>query len=158
KEILGIFEKSMRNVVKKRLKKNNGDSVTLAFDKGIKETHIGVNVTNDANGKEETIEADYVLVTVRRNTNTYEIDFDTVGVEVDKKSLIKFDKQCRTNLKNIYAIGDIVDGLPLAHKASYEGKVAAEAISGKKTEIDYIGMPAVVFSDPEMASVGYTEQ
>src|SRR5699024_12167246 len=65
---------------------------------------------------------------------------------------------CRTNVKNIYAIGDIVDGLPLAHKASYEGKVAAEAISGKKTEIDYIGMPAVVFSDHEMASVGYTEQ
>src|SRR5699024_10392778 len=65
---------------------------------------------------------------------------------------------CRTNVKNIYAIGDIVDGLPLAQKAAYEGKVAAEAISGKKTEIDYIGMPAVVFSDPEMASVGYTEQ
>src|SRR5699024_6769716 len=80
------------------------------------------------------------------------------GVEVDDKGLIKIDKQCRTNVKNIYAIGDIVDGLPLAHKASYEGKVAAEAISGKKTEIDYIGMPAVVFSDPEMASVGYTEQ
>src|SRR5699024_12249936 len=78
--------------------------------------------------------------------------------EVDDKGLIKIDKQCRTNVKNIYAIGDIVDGLPLAHKASYEGKVAAEAISGKKTEIDYIGMPAVVFSDPEMASVGYTEQ
>src|SRR5699024_5621665 len=76
----------------------------------------------------------------------------------DDKGLIKIDKQCRTNVKNIYAIGDIVDGLPLAHKASYEGKVAAEAISGKKTEIDYIGMPAVVFSDPEMASVGYTEQ
>src|SRR5699024_450545 len=76
----------------------------------------------------------------------------------DDKGLIKIDKQCRTNVKNIYAIGDIVDGLPLAHKASYEGKVAAEAISGKKTVIDYIGMPAVVFSDHEMASVGYTEQ
>src|SRR5699024_413364 len=153
KEILGTFEKSMTNVVKKRLKKNNVDIVTSAFAKGVKETDKGVKVTYEANGKEETIEADYVLVTVGRKPNTQEI-----GLEVDDKGLIKIDKQCRTNVKNIYAIGDIVDGLPLAHKASYEGKVAAEAISGKKTEIDYIGMPAVVFSDPEMASVGYTEQ
>ena len=58
---------------------------------------------------------------------------------------------------NIYAIGDIVPGPPLAHKASYEGKVAAEAIAGHASEIDYLGIPAVVFSDPELASVGYTE-
>src|SRR5699024_12403419 len=70
----------------------------------------------------------------------------------------KIDKQCRTNIDNIYAIGDIVAGPPLAHKASYEAKVAAEAISGKKTEIDYMGIPAVAFTDPELASVGYTEQ
>lgn len=158
KEILGTFEKSMTNVVKKRLKKNNVDIVTSAFAKGVKETDKGVKVTYEANGKEETIEADYVLVTVGRKPNTQEIGLEQVGVEVDDKGLIKIDKQCRTNVKNIYAIGDIVDGLPLAHKASYEGKVAAEAISSKKTEIDYIGMPAVVFSDPEMASVGYTEQ
>src|SRR5699024_12653574 len=79
-------------------------------------------------GKEETIEADYVLVTVGRKPNTQEIGLEQVGVEVDDKGLIKIDKQCRTNVKNIYAIGDIVDGLPLAHKASYEGKVAAEEI------------------------------
>src|SRR5690625_5013356 len=71
---------------------------------------------------------------------------------------MNIDKQGRTNIDNIDAIGDIVAGVPLAHKASYEGKVAAEAISGQKSEIDYIGMPAVVFSDPEMASVGYTER
>ena len=59
---------------------------------------------------------------------------------------------------NIYAIGDIVAGPPLAHKASYEGKVAAEVIAGEKSEIDYLGIPAVVFSDPELASVGYTEE
>lgn len=74
------------------------------------------------------------------------------------KGLIEIDNQCRTNLDNVYAIGDIVAGPPLAHKASYEAKVAAEAIAGEKTEIDYHGIPAVVFSDPELASVGYTEQ
>lgn len=157
-DVLATFEKQMRSVVTKRLKKNDVDIVTNAMAKGVEETDAGVKVTYEAKGKEETVEADYVLVTVGRKPNTSELGLEQVGIEVDDKGLIKIDKQCRTNVKNIYAIGDIVEGLPLAHKASYEGKVAAEAISGQKSEIDYIGMPAVVFSDPEMASVGYTEQ
>ena len=59
------------------------------------------------------------------------------------RGVVEIDKQCRTNIPNIFAIGDIVDGPPLAHKASYEGKIAAEAISGEPSEIDYIGIPAV---------------
>ncbi|MEI3611033.1 dihydrolipoyl dehydrogenase [Pseudogracilibacillus sp. SO30301A] len=158
KEILGGFEKQMTAVVKKRLKKKDVEIVTSAMAKGVEESDSGVKVTYEADGKEKTVEADYVLVTVGRKPNTKEIGLEQVGIEVDDRGLIKIDKQCRTNVDNIYAIGDIVAGLPLAHKASYEGKVAAEAISGKKSEIDYISMPAVVFSDPEMASVGYTEQ
>lgn len=158
KEILGGFEKQMTAVVKKRLKKKDVEIVTSAMAKGVEESDSGVKVTYEAGGEEKTVEADYVLVTVGRRPNTKEIGLEQVGIEVDDRGLIKIDKQCRTNVDNIYAIGDIVAGLPLAHKASYEGKVAAEAISGKKSEIDYIGMPAVVFSDPEMASVGYTEQ
>src|SRR5699024_8827239 len=96
--------------------------------------------------------------TVGRRPNTQEIGLEQVGVELDDRGLVKVDKQCRTNKENIYAIGDIVAGLPLAHKASYEGKVAAEAISGQKSEVDYLVMPAVVFTNPEMASVGYTEK
>src|SRR5699024_8799570 len=118
----------------------------------------GVKVTYEVNGNEETIEADYVLVTVGRKPNTEDIGLEQVGIEMDDKGLIKIDKQCRTNIDNIYAIGDVVEGLPLAHKASYEGKVAAEAISGEKSEIDYIGISSVVFSDQELASVGYNEQ
>ncbi|MGM8211893.1 dihydrolipoyl dehydrogenase [Virgibacillus sp. W0430] len=158
KDILGTFEKQMTQIVKKRLKKKDVDIITEAMAKGVEETKDGVKVTYESNGKEEVIDADYVLVTVGRRPNTAEIGLDQVGIEVDDKGLIKIDKQCRTNIDNIYAIGDVVKGLPLAHKASYEGKVAAEAISGQKSEIDYLGMPAVVFSDPEMASVGYTEK
>lgn len=73
------------------------------------------------------------------------------------RGIIEIDEQCRTNVPNIYAIGDIVPGPPLAHKASYEGKVAVEAISGHASAIDYIGIPAVCFTDPELASVGYTK-
>lgn len=125
--------------------------------KGVEETKDGVKVTYEANGKEETIEADYVLVTVGRRPNTDEIGLEQLGIELTDRGLIKVDKQCRTNVSNIYAIGDIVPGSPLAHKASYEGKVAAEAISGEKSEVDYIGMPAVAFVEPELASVGLSE-
>src|SRR5690625_3465556 len=158
KEILGTFEKQMTSIVKKRLKKKDVEIVTNAMAKGVKETDSSVKVTYEADGEEKSVEADYVLVTVGRRPNTGDLGLEQVGVEVDDRGLIKIDKQCRTNVEHIYAIGDIVEGLPLAHKASYEGKVAAEAISGKKSEIDYLGMPAVVFSDPEMASVGYTEK
>lgn len=158
KDILSTFDKSMTNVVKRRLKKKDVEIVTNAMAKGVEETDSGVTVTYEAGGEEATVEADYVLVTVGRTPNTSDIGLEQAGVEVDDRGLVKIDKQCRTSVPNIYAIGDIVDGLPLAHKASYEGKVAAEAISGQKSEIDYVGMPAVVFSDPEMASVGYTEK
>ena len=157
KTILASFEKSMTSVVSRRLKSKNADIVTEALAKSVEETDKGVKVTYEANGKEEIVEADYVLVTVGRSPNTKELGLEQAGVELDERGLVKIDNQCRTSKEHIYAIGDIVPGLPLAHKASYEGKVAAEAISGEKSVIDYLAMPAVVFSDPEMASVGYTE-
>lgn len=82
---------------------------------------------------------------------------ENIGVKLDERGLIEIDEQCRTSVPNIYAIGDIVKGPALAHKASYEGKVAAAAIAGESDVIDYKVIPAVVFSDPEIASVGYSE-
>ncbi|GIO26013.1 dihydrolipoyl dehydrogenase [Ornithinibacillus bavariensis] len=158
KDILGGFEKQMTQLVKKGLKKKGATIITEAMAKGVEETKDGVKVSYEVAGKEETVEADYVLVTVGRRPNTREIGLEQVGIEVDERGLIKVDKQCRTNVPNIYAIGDVVAGAPLAHKASYEGKVAAEAISGEKSEVDYIGMPAVAFVEPELATVGMTEQ
>src|SRR5699024_10755106 len=157
KDILNGFEKQSAQVVKKRLKKKNVNLITEAMAKSAEETENGVKVTYEAGGKEETIEADYVLVTVGRKPNTEEIGLEQVGIEVDDKGLIKVDNQSRTNVSNIYAIGDIVPGMPLAHKAMYEGKVAASAISGEKAAVDYLAMPAVVFSEPELATVGHTE-
>lgn len=108
-------------------------------------------------GEEKSIEADYVFVMVGRRPNTDELGLEQVGIEVNEKGIIKTDKQCRTSVSNIFAIGDVVEGFDLAHKASYEGKIAAEVIAGQNSEIDYLGIPSVVFSDPELASVGYTE-
>lgn len=153
----GMFERQMTQIVKKRLKNKGVTIITDAMAQGVEESETGVKVTYEVKGKEEVVEADYVLVTVGRRPNTSNLGLEQVGIEVDERGLIKIDKQCRTNIPNIYAIGDIVEGQPLAHKASYEGKIAAEAISGEKSEIDYLAMPAVVFSDPEIATVGYTE-
>ncbi|CAG9619879.1 dihydrolipoyl dehydrogenase [Sutcliffiella rhizosphaerae] len=157
-EILAGFEKQMSSLVKRNLKKKgNVEIFTKAMAKGVEETEAGVKVTIEVKGEEQTIDADYVLVTVGRRPNTDELGLEQVGVEMTDRGVVKIDKQCRTSVPNIYAIGDIVDGPPLAHKASYEGKIAAEAIAGEPSEIDYLGIPAVVFSEPELASVGYTE-
>src|SRR5690625_1329349 len=156
KEILGGFDKDMVSVLKRNLKKKNINIITNAMAKSSEETDKSVKVTYEAKGKEETIEADYVLVTVGRYPNTAEIGLEEIGIELDENGLVKIDKQCRTNFDNIYAIGDIVAGPPLAHKASYEGKIAAEVIGGEKSEIDVNGIPEVMFASPELASVGYT--
>ncbi|MYL63623.1 dihydrolipoyl dehydrogenase [Bacillus hwajinpoensis] len=159
KQILPGFEKQMSSLVSRRLKKKgNVEIITQALAQGVEETEDGVTVTAEIKGETKTFDADYVLVTVGRKPNTNEIGLEELGVEMTDKGLVKIDKQCRTNFDNIYAIGDIVEGPALAHKASYEGKVAAEVIGGENSVIDYLAIPAVVFSDPELASVGYTEQ
>ncbi|WP_273850262.1 dihydrolipoyl dehydrogenase [Guptibacillus spartinae] len=159
KQILPGFEKQMSSLVSRRLKKKgNVEIITEALAQGVEETEEGVTVTAEIKGETKSFDADYVLVTVGRKPNTNEIGLEELGVEMTDKGLVKIDKQCRTNFDNIYAIGDIVEGPALAHKASYEGKVAAEAISGESSVIDYLAIPAVVFSDPELASVGYTEK
>lgn len=156
-DILVGFEKQMTSLVKRKLKKKGAEIVTKALAKGVEENENGVTVKYEVKGEEITVEADYVFVMVGRRPNTDELGLEQVGIKMSDRGIIEIDKQCRTNVSNIFAIGDIVQGPQLAHKASYEGKIAAEAISGHHSEIDYLGIPAVVFSDPELASVGYTE-
>src|SRR3954447_20285876 len=156
-DILSVgFEKQMSALVKRNLKKKGAEIYTKAMAKGVEETDTGVIVTVEVKGEEKKIEADYVFVMVGRRPNTNDMGLEQAGVKMSDRGIIEIDKQCRTNVSNIYAIGDVVPGPQLAHKASYEAKIAAEAIAGQPSEIDYIGMPAVVFSDPELASVGYS--
>ena len=157
-DILAGFEKQMTQIVKKGLKKKGVEIVVKASAKGVEETATGVTVTYEVGGEEKKVEADYVLVTVGRRPNTDEIGLEEMGIKFLERGLIEVDKQCRTSIPNIYAIGDIVPGLQLAHKASYEAKIAAEAISGEKSEVDYLAIPAVCFTDPELAAVGLNEQ
>jgi dihydrolipoamide dehydrogenase len=98
-----------------------------------------------------------VLVAVGRSANGRKIAAEKAGVEVSERGLIKVDKQQRTNVPHIFAIGDIVGQPMLAHKASHEGKVAAEAAAGQKSFFDARVVPAVAYTDPEVAWVGLTE-
>lgn len=156
--ILNGFEKDMVKIVEKNFKNKGVNVVTKAMAKEAVETDTGVTVKYEANGKEESIDADYVMVTVGRRPNTDDIGLEACGIEMTDRGLIKVDNQGRTSVDHMFAIGDIVPGAALAHKASYEAKVAAEAISGKKVAVDYRAMPAVAFTDPEIAIVGYTEK
>ncbi|EWG11779.1 dihydrolipoyl dehydrogenase [Cytobacillus firmus] len=157
-DILIGFEKQMSSLVKRNLKKKGVEFITKALAKGVEENENGVTVKFEEKGEEKSLDADYVFVMVGRRPNTDELGLEQAGVKMTERGVIEIDKQCRTSVSNIYAIGDIVAGPQLAHKASYEGKIAAEAIAGHNAEIDYLAIPAVVFSEPELASVGYTEQ
>jgi len=100
---------------------------------------------------------DAMLVAVGRRPNGKAIGADAAGVAVDERGFIAVDRQMRTNVSHIFAIGDVVGQPMLAHKASHEGKVAAEAASGRKSSFDAKAMPAVAYTDPEVAWVGVTE-
>ncbi len=133
--------------------------VTGAQAKSAEQTDNDVTVTYSVNGEDKQVTADYLLVTVGRRPNTDgELGLDLINIKMTDRGFIEVDDQGRTSIPHIYAIGDIVAGPALAHKASYEAKVAAEAIAGQPSKVDYKCIPLVVFSDPECASVGYSEQ
>ncbi len=157
-QILPGFEPELTRLVDRKLKKLDVDVHTNAMAKESNVTDDEVTVKFEVNGEAQEVTADYVLVTVGRRPNTDELGLENIGVKMSDRGVIEIDEQCRTSVSNIYAIGDIVPGFALAHKASYEGKVAAEAIAGHKSVIDYKCIPAVVFSDPEIAGVGMTEK
>lgn len=157
-QLLPTFEKDMVRIVEKEMKSRNMTVHTSAMAKEAVDNGDSVTVKFEVNGKEDEVTADYVLVSVGRRPNTDDMGLELAGVKMTDRGLVEVDNQGRTNLPNIYAIGDIVAGAALAHKASYEAKVAAAAISGKADTVDYVAMPAVAFTDPELAVVGHTEK
>jgi dihydrolipoamide dehydrogenase len=113
---------------------------------------------DEKQGKEIAIDCDHILVTVGRRPNSENLGLEQVGVKVDARGFVVVDKQQRTSVPGIYAIGDVCGQPMLAHKASREGEVAAEVIAGHKSEMDAVAIPAVIFTDPEIGSVGLTEE
>ena len=116
-----------------------------------------LDVTIEGDQGEETLRVDKVLVAVGRQPNTHGSGFENIGIDIDARGFIKVDVHRQTNIPHIYAIGDITGDPMLAHKATYEGKVAAEVICGQPAAFDVKVIPAVIFTDPEIAWAGLTE-
>jgi len=111
----------------------------------------------ERDGKSETLESDHVLISIGRRPSLAGIDAQAIGLALGKRGEIVTDDQMRTNLPDVYAIGDAIGGMLLAHKAEEEGIVAAEVIAGKPARMHYASIPAIVYTWPEIASVGFTE-
>ena len=114
--------------------------------------------TKDENSKKKDFECDVVLISVGRKPNTSGLNLEKIGVELDEKKRIKTNKSFQTNLDNIFAIGDVITGPMLAHKAEDEGIAVAENIVGQSGHVNYDTIPGVVYTTPEVASIGKTEE
>ena len=133
---------NMQNKVQS-IKKNNSGAVVSTIDK---------------DGKKNNFECDIVLISVGRKPNTNGLNLEAVGVKLDEKKRIKTDKSFQTNIENIFAIGDVISGPMLAHKAEDEGIAVAENIVGQSGHVNYDTIPGVIYTAPEVASIGKTEE
>lgn len=157
--LIPTMDGTLSKEMKKSMKKLGMDiklkhKVTKVESKG-KE----VSVTYETNkGKEETIKGDYCLVAVGRKPYTDGLNLEAAGLKTDDKGRIDVDGSMRTEVDNIYAIGDVVRGAMLAHKAEEEGVLVAETMAGQKPHINYKLIPSVVYTWPEVAAVGHSEE
>ncbi|HEU4727171.1 MAG TPA: dihydrolipoyl dehydrogenase [Kofleriaceae bacterium] len=156
--LLGTMDKDCVTIVERKLKKM-GVEVLLNTkakrweDKGDRAVlHVEL-----PDGKTAAIDCDKILLSVGRKPNSEELGLDRAGVAVGKGGFVIADDRLRTNVPGIYAIGDVIGGMMLAHKATKEGEVVAEVIAGHNAAFDVRTIPAVVFTDPEIASTGLTE-
>lgn len=162
-EFLDNLIPSMDGTMGKELQKSL-KGIGFEFYLGHKVTAVdkkGKNVTvNAENKKGEIVElkGDYCLVSIGRRPYTDKLGLEKAGVKMDDRGRVEVDDHLRTNVDNIYAIGDVVKGAMLAHKAEEEGVFVAESIAGQKPHINYNLIPGVVYTWPEVASVGYTEE
>ena len=152
----GEVSKQMQRILAKQgMEFKLGTKVTGVEKKGKK---ASVTVEPAAGGASETIEADCVLVAIGRKPYTDGLGLDKVGVALDKRGFVQIDGHFQTNVPGIYAIGDVVGGAMLAHKAEEEGVALAEILAGQHGHVNYDVIPGVVYTWPEVASVGKTEE
>ena len=157
--ILGIMDKEIRRPLEIWLKKHKVAVHTNALARGTEIKGKGASrkahLTFEKDGEEQTIKVDKVLVTVGRSPNTKGWGLENMGVRMDTGGrFIRIDRQSRTNVPGVYAIGDVAGEPMLAHKASAQGEMVAEIIAGHNRSFDKVAIPAIVFTEPEIVSVG----
>ncbi|WP_418131640.1 dihydrolipoyl dehydrogenase [Variovorax sp. 375MFSha3.1] len=156
---LGAVDEQIAKEAKKAF-----DKQKLKIELGVKVGEIkssknGVSVAwTDAKGEAQTLEVDKLIVSIGRVPNTIGLNAEAVGLKLDERGAIAVDDECKTNLPNVWAIGDVVRGPMLAHKAEEEGVAVAERIAGQHGHVNFNTIPWVIYTSPEIAWVGQTEQ
>jgi dihydrolipoamide dehydrogenase len=153
----GVADRDCVQVVERKLKKNGVQVLFGAKADSYTKSGTEYEVSYNLKGKLEKVKCSKILLTVGRKPNSDQLNLKGIGIALDEKGFIKVNAQRKTNLANIYAIGDIAGQPMLAHKASYEGVLVAEVIGGINRAYDVKTVPAVVFTDPEIASAGWLE-
>ncbi len=157
--IIGTMDRTMGKELQKSLKK-----LGFEFYFGHKVTSVkgsakeAVVLAEDAKGNKVELKGDYALISVGRKAYTEGLGLEKAGVKLDDRGRVEVDAHLKTNVDGIYAIGDVVKGAMLAHKAEEEGVFVAEVLAGQKPHMNYLLIPGVVYTWPEVASVGYTEE
>jgi dihydrolipoamide dehydrogenase len=151
--ILPMVDQEISNMLKRNLQKAGVEIINEARVKSINNN----TVNYELNGKENFVTSEYTLLAVGRTPNTENLNLESVGIELEGKS-IKVDEYLRTNVENIYAIGDVNGKVMLAHTASHEGMVALDNIFKNFREMEYDKIPSCIYVNPEIASIGLTEE
>ena len=156
-QLLTGIDKRIVRYVEKKLKKLEVDVFLESKGKSYSIKNDKINLTIETKDGEQVITGNKILLSIGKKASTEGLNLVAAGIKLDKRGFIIVDKQQRTNVSNIYAIGDCT-GLPfLAHKATKQGIIAAEVISGKNSISDFKSMPSAIFTDPEIAIAGITE-
>ncbi len=156
---LGAVDEQIAKEAKKAFAKQG-----LKFDMGVKIGEIknakkGVSVAyTNAKGEPQTLEVDKLIISIGRTANTIGLNVDAVGLKLDERGMVIVDEDCKTNLPNVWAVGDVVRGPMLAHKAEEEGVAVAERIAGQHGHVNFNTVPWVIYTSPEIAWVGQNEQ
>ncbi|WP_234734996.1 dihydrolipoyl dehydrogenase [Tellurirhabdus bombi] len=157
--MIPTMDKTMGKELQKAVKKLGTDFYFSHKVTSVENTGEGVIVKADTpKGEQITLEGDYCLVSVGRRPYTDNLNLEAAGLAADSRGRIEVDDHLQTKVSHIYAIGDVIRGAMLAHKAEEEGVFAAETIAGQKPHINYRLIPGVVYTWPEVASVGFTEE
>ncbi|MGD8242398.1 MAG: dihydrolipoyl dehydrogenase [Desulfobacterales bacterium] len=157
--VAGLLDGQVGRTLDRILRKQGMDIRVKTKVLDAKTTAKKVKVTVEQQGQRETLDFDRLLVCVGRRPLTDGLNLDKIGVATDERTgLVKIDAGFRTSVPTIYAIGDLVPGPMLAHKASAEGIAAVEAMAGEPAEVNYDAIPAIIYTAPEVASVGLTEE
>ena len=151
----GALSKELNKVLRKQGMKFNLSTGVQSVERNGDTVKV---TAKDKKGEEVVFEGDYVLVAVGRKPYTDGLAVEKAGVDLDERGRVKVNEHLQTNVSNIYAIGDVIVGAMLAHKASEEGTLVAELIAGQKPHINYNLIPGVVYTWPEVAAVGKTEE